>query len=353
MADAPDRRERLLNLLAALLETRPGLTRDDIVTNVSLGYPPAPESARKAFERDKASLRAMGVPVREDVRDNESRYRVDPKEYYLPDLELSDEELAALHVAVTGISLGAGGGEGAGALMKLGGLEGTGGLPVAELPLVDTLAPLFDASRRRCVVEISYRGRARRVEPWGLTSKFGHWYVVGQDLGSGEMRVFRADRIEGDVVATEPDAFTVPGDFRADAYLGRPALGVRLRPRDAGANPDRCRPRRRAGRPRRTDASRSNGKPTARSSSSCRWSTSTACAASCSGSSITPRCSHRRRPGPRSSNGSTASSPREHIVSPRIEAEADLARVLAMVPWLAAHRNVDEGRRRGAVRHLP
>lgn len=219
MADAPDRRERLLNLLAALLETRPGLTRDEIVTNVSLGYPPAPESARKAFERDKASLRAMGVPVREDARDNEFRYRVDPKEYYLPDLELSDEELAALHVAVTGIGLGAGAGEGAGALMKLGGLEGTGGLPVAELPLVDTLAPLFDASRRRCVVELSYRGRARRVEPWGLTSKFGHWYVVGRDLSSGEMRVFRADRIEGDVEATEPGAFTVPADFRADAYL--------------------------------------------------------------------------------------------------------------------------------------
>ena len=219
MADAPDRRERLLNLLAALLETRPGLTRDELVTNPSLGYPASPESARKAFERDKASLRAMGVPVREESRNNESRYRVDPKEYYLPDLELSDEELAALHVAVTGISLGAGGGEGAGALMKLGGLEGTGGLPVAELPLVDTLAPLFDASRRRCVVEISYRGRPRRVEPWGLTSKFGHWYVVGQDLGSGEMRVFRADRIDGDVVATEPDAFTVPDDFRADAYL--------------------------------------------------------------------------------------------------------------------------------------
>ncbi len=219
MADAPDRRERLLNLLAALLETRPGLTRDEIVTNVSLGYPPARESARKAFERDKASLRAMGVPVHEESRNNESRYRVDPKEYYLPDLELRDDELAALHVAVTGISLGAGGGEGAGALMKLGGLEGTGGLPVAELPLVDTLAPLFDASRRRCVVEISYRGRDRRVEPWGLTSKFGHWYVVGQDLDAGEMRVFRADRIDGDVVATEPDAFTVPTDFRADAYL--------------------------------------------------------------------------------------------------------------------------------------
>ena len=68
-------------------------------------------------------------------------------------------------------------------------------------------------------MEFSYRGRPRRVEPWGLTSKFGRWYVVGQDQGSGEMRVFRADRIDGDVTATEPGAFTVPEDFRADAYL--------------------------------------------------------------------------------------------------------------------------------------
>ena len=159
MDDAPDRRERLLNLLAALLETRRGLTRDEVVTNVSLGYPPVAESARKAFERDKASLRAMGVPLQEETKDNESRYRVDPKEYYLPDLELSESELEALHVAVTAIGLGGGGGEGAGALMKLGGLEGTGGMPVAELPLVDTLAPLFDASRRRS------RGRVRRTGP--------------------------------------------------------------------------------------------------------------------------------------------------------------------------------------------
>lgn len=219
MDDAPDRRERLLNLLAALLETRRGLTRDEVVTNVSLGYPPVAESARKAFERDKASLRAMGVPLQEDTRDNESRYRVDPKDYYLPDLDLSESELEALHVAVTAIGLGRGAGEGAGALMKLGGLEGTGGMPVAELPLVDSLTPLFDASRRRAVVEFDYRSRPRRVEPWGLTSKFGRWYVVGQDLDVGEMRVFRADRIEGELVATEPGAFTVPDDFRADAYL--------------------------------------------------------------------------------------------------------------------------------------
>lgn len=216
-SDGPDRRERLLNLLAALIETRAGLTRDDLVTNPTLGYPANPASARRSFERDKATLRAMGVPIRDTGDDTETRYRVDPKEYYLPDLGLTEDELAALHVAVTAVGLGSNAGEGA--LMKLGGIEGAGAAPIAELPFVDVLAPLFEASRRRAVVHFSYRGRLRELEPWGLTSKFGHWYVVGFDRDAGDMRVYRADRIEDDIETGPAGTFELPNDFRADTYL--------------------------------------------------------------------------------------------------------------------------------------
>lgn len=216
-SDVPDRRERLLNLLAALIETRIGLTRDDIVMNPTLGYSANPASARRAFERDKATLRAMGVPLRESGPDQESRYRVDPHEYYLPDLALTEDELAALHVAVTAIGLGNTAGEGA--LMKLGGLEGSGSAPIAELPFVDVVAPLFEASRQRALVEFSYRGRARTLEPWGLTSKSGRWYVVGFDHDAADMRVYRADRIDGALAAGAPGSFTVPRDFRPASYL--------------------------------------------------------------------------------------------------------------------------------------
>ncbi len=215
--DGPDRRERLLNLLAALIESRAGLTREDLVTNPTLGYPPNPASARRAFERDKATLRAMGVPIRDAGSEADVRYRVDPKEYYLPDLDLTDDELAAMHVAVSAVGLGSAAGEGA--LMKLGGIEGSGAVPIAVIPFVDVLTPLFEASRRRAVVNFSYRGRLRTLEPWGLTSKFGNWYVVGLDHDAGDMRVYRADRIEDDIEAGAPGAFVVPEDFRADSYL--------------------------------------------------------------------------------------------------------------------------------------
>ncbi len=216
--DGPDRRERLLNLLAALIETRAGLTRDDLIGIPTLGYPSNALSARRAFERDKATLRAMGVPLRDRGEGTETRYTVEPGEYYLPDLDLSNDELAALHVAVTAIGLGSSAGEGA--LMKLGGLEGAGSAPIAELPYADVLAPLFEASRHRCVVQFSYRDRNRELEPWGLTSKFGNWYVVGLERGVEDMRVFRVDRIDDGEITTGPrDAFSVPRDFRAETYL--------------------------------------------------------------------------------------------------------------------------------------
>jgi predicted DNA-binding transcriptional regulator YafY len=231
----PDRRERLLSLLAALLESRAGLTREEILTNPAFGYPPGPTASRRAFERDKARLRAMGVPVHDETDNNVTRYRVPPSEYYLPALDLSSDELAALHVAVTAVGLGSAAGEGT--LMKLGGVEGAGAMPIAELPAVEALAPLFEASRRRAVVRFDYRGRRRRLQPWGLTSKFGHWYVVGLDLDASEMRVYRADRIAGDVEVGRPREFSVPHDFRADAYLedqpwqfgGGPPMRVRIR----------------------------------------------------------------------------------------------------------------------------
>src|SRR3954452_24345494 len=219
MADAPSRVERVLNLLALLLDTRRPLSRDEIVKAV-VGYPAEVSANRRAFERDKEMLRSMGVPITVEPLPGEAAefgYRVKPDEDYLPNLQLTAEETAALRVAVNAISLGTMSAEGA--LLKLGGLAGMSEAPIASLPLVPSLATLFEAFRRRAPVTFEYRGERRTVEPWGLTSKRGHWYVVGFDRLRNAVRAFRADRVAGDVEAGPDGDFDAPEEFRPDDHV--------------------------------------------------------------------------------------------------------------------------------------
>ncbi len=214
MPDAPSWVERVLNLLALLLDTRVPLTRDQIVRDVA-GYPDQITAYRRAFERDKETLRGMGVPVTtEPVGDGtEVGYRVRPDDYYLPDLGLTPEETAALRVAVSAVSLG--NQAGIGALMKLGGVGDNPVAPIASLPIAPALATLFEAFRSRAVVTFGYRGRTRTVEPWGLSSKRGHWYVVGFDRDRDAIRAFA------------PTASTRTSPSASPARSTRPASSAR------------------------------------------------------------------------------------------------------------------------------
>lgn len=219
-----------------MLDTQVPRTREEFVREIA-GYPEQTEANRRAFERDKEILRGMGVPITmETIGDGtEVGYRVRPDDYCLPDLGLDADETAALRVAVSAISLGDQTG-GQGALMKLGGVGNQSSAPIASLPIAPALATLFDAFRNRTVVKFSYRGEIRTFEPWGLSSKRGHWYVVGFDRVRDAVRAFRADRIDGDVEAAEANAFDVPADFRADDHVedrawlmgDAPAVTVRL-----------------------------------------------------------------------------------------------------------------------------
>lgn len=217
MSDTPGRVERVLNVLAFLIDAGRALTQEEIVAQVP-GYPPQKSAYRRTFERDKEVLRAMGVPLEIETRpDGAIGYRVRPESYYLPDPGLDDAETAALHVAVSAVGLG--GREGEGALLKIGGLGGDRVAPIASLPLAPALGALFDANRRRSVVTFTHRGRERVVEPWALLSKWGNWYVVGFDRDRADIRAFRADRIEPDVTASEPGAFEVPSGFSPEEHL--------------------------------------------------------------------------------------------------------------------------------------
>ena len=216
-----DRLERLVNLTATLLDTRRPLTLEELAERVEPRYPEEKVARRRQFERDKETLRELGIPIRVETADGfgaDVAYRIRPEDYYLPDLGLTPPELAALHLAVTAVRLeGDAGREG---LAKLGGLEGSAaGATVAELPATPALPVLFDAVRRHATVEFSYRGEDRTLEPYGVVLRFGHWYVVGHDRDRDAPRAFRIDRIEGEPVVGAANAFVPPADVDPGEYV--------------------------------------------------------------------------------------------------------------------------------------
>ena len=83
--------------------------------------------------------------------------------------------------------------------------------------------PFWDATRTRTPVSFDYRTSrsastaTRHLQPWGVVSYRGRWYVAGHDTDRGEPRVFRLSRVQGEVRADGPGSFEVPPgtDLRA------------------------------------------------------------------------------------------------------------------------------------------
>jgi proteasome accessory factor B len=224
---ATSRLERLLNLTAALLTAPRPLTAAEIAERVP-GYPlPAGgPTFKRAFERDKDSLREMGIPLVlapvEGFEPPVEGYVIPRDQYELRDPGLEPDELAALHLAAAAVELE--GLRGGSALWKLGGSPPDGGDPaaaaadVAPLPATPLLVPLFGAVAERTPVSFAYRGEGREVEPWRLAFRRGHWYLEGFDRGRGAERQFRLDRVEGEVALGQPGtAEQVPEPARAGA----------------------------------------------------------------------------------------------------------------------------------------
>ena len=215
-----DRTERLTNLLALLLETRQPLSLRQIVGELDGQYPESENARRAAFERDKAALRDMGVPIDTEIVGGgpdagQTRYRIDRRAYELRDLALEPDEMRALQVAVAAVHTGSA--VGREAIWKLGGTLADERSPVsATMPERPELPPIRGAVASRAPITFGYRGEQRRIDPWGLLLRGGFWYVIGHDHDRAEQRTFRVDRFDGgavDIDVGEPGSFERPASF--------------------------------------------------------------------------------------------------------------------------------------------
>jgi proteasome accessory factor B len=206
--------ERLLNLTALLLETPRPLPAVEIRERLGV-YAEENEAFRRAFERDKDDLRAMGVPL--EVQDVPGvvpaveGYRIPKDRYYLRDPGLTAEELAALRMAASVVQLdGLSAREG---LLKLGGLvgeaDGAMAVAVAALP-GGHVGPLFGAIAAQTPVRFTYRGVQRQVDPYRLDFLRGRWYLTGFDHTRDDERAFRLDRFESAVERLDGPRFERP-----------------------------------------------------------------------------------------------------------------------------------------------
>jgi predicted DNA-binding transcriptional regulator YafY len=212
-----DRVERLTNLLALLLETREPVSLVQIAGQLDGQYPEGQMARRAAFERDKAALREIGVPIEQEIIGGgeyagQTRYWIDRERYELRDLRLDDDEARALQVAMAATRPGSASGQEA--LWKLGAGRLDGVAPIAAvLPDLPSLPVLRDAVATRTSVRFTYRQLERTVDPWGLLLRDGFWYLVGHDHVRGERRTYRIDRIDGIVATVAGSSFERPAGF--------------------------------------------------------------------------------------------------------------------------------------------
>ncbi len=256
-----DRSKRLLDLVMILLRARTPVTyreiRDQFPAYQTLNI----EAGLRAFERDKADLLDLGVPIRyvtpdEDDSLEDGGYVIDLKRFKMPEVRLTRDEISALVLAASVAHAMPGGTypkivdlalkKLAFDLPELPDTPTEFPRPAANAPTVlvhfpersqlparpelgEIYATLEAATRFRKRVTLTYQAATnglttrRDLDPYAMVYREGAWLVVGWCHLRQEVRSFRVDRIHEAVMAAKPKSpdFERPVDFDVKAYATR------------------------------------------------------------------------------------------------------------------------------------
>lgn len=253
-----DRSKRLLDVVMILLRARTPMTYREIRESFPAYQTLNIEAGLRAFERDKADLLDLGVPIRyvtpdEDDSLEDGGYVIDVKRFKMPEVRLTPDEISALVLAASVAHAMPGGAYPKIvdlALKKL-------AFDLPELPdtptefprpsssastvlvhfpdkvvqpeLGEIYATLEAATRLHKLVTLTYQTATtgmtsrRNVDPYAMVYREGAWLVVGWCHLRREIRSFRVDRIREAVMAPKPKSpdFERPVDFDVKAYATR------------------------------------------------------------------------------------------------------------------------------------
>jgi proteasome accessory factor BC len=238
---------RQLSLISFLMANRRPVSALEIKQEVE-GYSSMNEDAfARRFYADRAELESLGIALKVDKPSEgflESElYALPPENYYLPAIEFTDSELAALRTALAlldgqfayaeplrlalqQVSWGRKSPlqNGDSAPVEMAMTASAGGRELSQ-----RLAKIETAISRRKTIEFSYytmerdATEDRKVDPYHLVFRSGQFYLIGYAHERDAVRVFRLSRIQGKVsYATKAEHdFTPPEDFDRRDYASR------------------------------------------------------------------------------------------------------------------------------------
>jgi proteasome accessory factor B len=178
------------------------------------------------FERDKAALRDLAIPVEtrpvDLFHDDVLGYRINRSDWLMPEISITAQERTYLSLAASAWQ---------NAQLSTAAKQAVSSVDAREQGFEITV-PVSLAKGRRHITEIlaaiangktvtfEYVGInqsqvvKRTIDPWRALLHSGHWYLVGFDQEKGEVRTFRTDRIVGDLLETKQDILEpMPNDF--------------------------------------------------------------------------------------------------------------------------------------------
>src|SRR5882724_3253231 len=249
MAKDTEKLVRQLSLISYLMAQGRPTSALEIKREVE-GYSDMNDDAfARRFYADRAELESLGITLQvekpgESLQGYESElYSLPPENYYLPEIEFGDDELAALQTALQLLD-----GEFAYAEpLRLALQQVSWGRPSPltspEQSSVEVrmtakadgaevsqrLSKIETAISRRKTIEFTYytierdTTEKRRVNPYHLVYRGGQFYLIGRSHERDAIRVFRLSRIRGKVgysSKAEHD-FNRPDDFDPRHYAGR------------------------------------------------------------------------------------------------------------------------------------
>ena len=238
---------RQLSLISFLMANRRPVSALEIKQEVE-GYSSMNEDAfARRFYADRAELESLGIALKVD-RPSEGfleseLYALPPENYYLPAIEFTDGELAALRtalhlldgefayaeplrLALQQVSWGRksplSGPESAPIEMAM--TASAGGRELSQ-----RLAKIETAISRRKTIQFSYYTMERdatadrKVDPYHLVFRSGQFYLIGYAHERDAVRVFRLSRIQGKVsyASKAEHDFTPPEGFDRHDYGSR------------------------------------------------------------------------------------------------------------------------------------